>query len=567
MYEKKSYIKSNPNLKEEDPIEKLNITLDKLLFSLKNKETFPSTDIDAEINSLEENEEMDQIQYDEGEDLLNQFENLNNINRNNSNISQEKEKRNKTNNMGDITIILEKIGKIKEENLNCKNEILEFKVLFEQMIQTIIEGAMMKENEVNEKYKKIINKLNKELELYKQKINQIDIDYKKKTNSSLQKFNNIINNNKIEKEQIEKNYKETIDNLEKEKVKLINEQNDKNTKFNKLNNDLLSLEKEKQKMIQENNQMKKEINELNYNLNILNKNNQENIEKITSERDILINQLTQELEKANNQIKEQNKQLIKSKLKIEELDNFKKETKNILKQYEKDKTRLNELEKIFNQFQHLKNENMNTLKDIEKIKNEKMFLNKQNIAQKDLLEKYKNMNNDLNKEKEETKNNIDKLNKEIIELKISKNKLKNESMNMQIKDESAHKLKKMIENLKKQNKELEERNNELIKRLDLKEKTGKINKTLLSKERKPLKFENLHKVNLDSFIFKRMKNKKDKFKMANNIELITNRLYPKVIKTNASKENNEKVIIINKETLQLNNKSLSSSKNKHKKRK
>ena len=567
MYEKKSYIKSNPNLKEEDPIEKLNITLDKLLFSLKNKETFPSTDIDAEINSLEENEEMDQIQYDEGEDLLNQFENLNNINRNNSNISQEKEKRNKTNNMGDITIFLEKIGKIKEENLNCKNEILEYKILFEQMIQTIIEGAMMKENEVNEKYKKVINKLNKELELYKQKINQIDIDYKKKTNSSLQKFNNIINNNKIEKEQIEKNYKETIDNLEKEKVKLINEQNDKNTKFNKLNNDLLSLEKEKQKMIQENNQMKKEINELNYNLNILNKNNQENIEKITSERDILINQLTQELEKANNQIKEQNKQLIKSKLKIEELDNFQKETKNILKQYEKDKTRLNELEKIFNQFQHLKNENMNTLKDIEKIKNEKMFLNKQNIAQKDLLEKYKNMNNDLNKEKEETKNNIDKLNKEIIELRLSKNKLKNESMNMQIKDESAHKLKKMIENLKKQNKELEERNNELIKRLDLKEKTGKINKTLLSKERKPLKFENLHKVNLDSFIFKRMKNKKDKFKMANNIELITNRLYPKVIKTNASKENNEKVIIINKETLQLNNKSLSSSKNKHKKRK
>jgi hypothetical protein len=37
MYENPSYIKSNQNMKEEDPIEKLNISLNQLLFSLKNK--------------------------------------------------------------------------------------------------------------------------------------------------------------------------------------------------------------------------------------------------------------------------------------------------------------------------------------------------------------------------------------------------------------------------------------------------------------------------------------------------------------------------------------------------
>ena len=99
--------------------------------------------------------------------------------------------------------------------------------------------------------------------------------------------------------------------------------------------------------------------------------------------------------------------------------------------------------------------------------------------------------------------NIDKLNKEINELKYTKNKLKIQSHNIKIKDESTNKLRKIIENLKKQNKVLEEKNKELIKRLEIREKTGKVNKMLLGKERRHRKFENLYKINIESFIVKR----------------------------------------------------------------
>ena len=577
MYEKTPYIQQNQNTKEEDPIEKLNTTLNQLLFSLKNKEAFPSTDIEPEINS-EEEEDFEQIKDNEGEELLTQFENLNNINKNNSNISTEKENNKKkiieNNNLRNYRSLLEKIREIKNENLGFKNEIEEYQNIFNEMVKIVVNGVMMKESEMNDKYQNIVNKLLKDLELSKQKINKIDIDYKKRTNYNLQKFNNIINNNKIQKEQIEKNFQESIDNLEQEKNKLIKEKNNlieeqknKNIELNKLNDELISLEKEKQNITQENEKLKAEINELNQNIDIINKNNEENIEKIILEKEEIINQLTQDLEKANTKMINQNKLIEKSKIKIEELEKWKKETKIILKQYEKEKFRLNELEKIFNQFQNLKNENKNTLKDIEKIKNEKIQLNKQNMVQKDLIEKYKNLNNDLNKEKEETKNNIDKLNKEIDELKYSKNKLKSENENIHLKDESTHKLRKIIENLKKQNKELEEKNNELLKRLELKEKTGKINKKLMNREKKPYKFENLQKLNLESFTFKRKKNHKGKFIISNNAKSITSRLYPKNNKTNSSEENKDKIIIINKENLKLNDKNFYSTKNKHIKKK
>ena len=577
MYEKSPYLQQNQNTKEEDPIEKLNTTLNQLLFSLKNKEAFPSTDIEPEINS-EEEENFEQIKDNEGEELLTQFENLNNINKNNSHISNENENNKKkiieNNNLRNYKSVLEKIKEIKNENLGFKNEIKEYQNIFNEMLKIIINGVMMKESEMNAKYKNIVNKLRKDLELSKKKMNKIDIDYKKRTNSNLQKFNNIINNNKIQKEQIEKNFQESIDNLEQEKNKLIEEKNNlieeqknKNNELSKLNDELISLEKGKQNIMQENEKLKTEINELNQNIDIINKNNEENIEKLISEKDQIINQLTQDLEKANSKMINQNKIITQSQLKIEELEKWKKETKIILKQYEKDKSRLNELEKIFSQFQNLKNENKNTLKDIEKIKNEKIQLNKQNMVQKDLIEKYKNLNNDLNKEKEETKNNIDKLNKEIDDLKYSKNKLKSENENNHLKDESTHKLRKIIENLKKQNKELEEKNNELLKRLELKEKTGKINKKLIKREKKPYKFENLQKLNLESFNFKRKKNHKEKFIISNNAKSITSRLYPEINKTNASEENKEKIIIINKESLKLNDKNFSYTKKKHIKKK
>ena len=120
MYENPSYIKPNQNMKEEDPIEKLNISLNQLLFSLKNKEVFSSADIEADLNS--ENEDSEQIQEDEGEDLLNQFENLHNINNNNENSNKKEKNENQ--------IIQENNKKkISNKNIYSKNnrkKILEF---------------------------------------------------------------------------------------------------------------------------------------------------------------------------------------------------------------------------------------------------------------------------------------------------------------------------------------------------------------------------------------------------------------------------------------------------------
>ena len=142
--------------------------------------------------------------------------------------------------------------------------------------------------------------------------------------------------------------------------------------------------------------------------------------------------------------------------------------------------------------------------------------------------------------------------------------MKSENESIHFKEESAHKLRKIIENLKKQNKELEEQNNDLIKRLEVKEKTRKINEILLSKEKIFHKFDNLHKINIESFIFKRKKNEKDKFIISNNVRSITNRLYTKINKTESSINNKKKIIIIKKENHQLNNKNISSLKKKKK---
>jgi len=48
-------------------------------------------------------------------------------------------------------VLLEKIREIKNENLSCKKEINDYYIIFNQMIQVIIEGVIMKETEMNEK--------------------------------------------------------------------------------------------------------------------------------------------------------------------------------------------------------------------------------------------------------------------------------------------------------------------------------------------------------------------------------------------------------------------------------
>ena len=169
MYEKNNFIQTESTKNDEDPLEKLNISLNQLLFSLKNKEPFLSSETDTEIKS--ENEEIN----NEEENLLKQFDNLHNMN-SHVNINFKKKEKNKKN----IKEILGKIKEIKNENNKNKNEMKEFNNIFNQMIKVIIEGTIMKETELKEKYKNIINKIKKELESTKKKMNKNSIDYKKR---------------------------------------------------------------------------------------------------------------------------------------------------------------------------------------------------------------------------------------------------------------------------------------------------------------------------------------------------------------------------------------------------
>ena len=133
-----------------------------------------------------------------------------------------------------------------------------------------------------------------------------------------------------------------------------------------------------------------------------------------------------------------------------------------------------------------------------------------------------------------------------------------------MKEESAHKLRKTIESLKKDKKKLENKNNELTQRLEIKQKTGKVNHIILNREKPYHKFQILSKKNAISFTIKRKKNKKDKFSVSNNIDIITKRLYPKKDKSHSlKKEKDNNIIIIRKENNQLNKKSLSSNKFKN----
>ena len=183
MYEKNNFINPEQNQKEEDPIEKLNISLNQLLVSLKSKEPFLSSETDTEIKSSNEEEISEQLNNNEGDNLLKQFQNLHNINgcaTTNNNTKKINPK--------NIEIILGKIKEMKNANKNMKNEIKEFCTVFNNMIKVIIEGAKLKENEMTEKYLKNINKIKRELELTKKKMNKNSMNYKKNANLNLEKY-------------------------------------------------------------------------------------------------------------------------------------------------------------------------------------------------------------------------------------------------------------------------------------------------------------------------------------------------------------------------------------------
>ena len=175
-----------------------------------------------------------------------------------------------------------------------------------------------------------------------------------------------------------------------------------------------------------------------------------------------------------------------------------KDVKITLKENERIKSKINELEKELKQYKKVNNdiisknklmngENENVNKEIKIIKLEKNQLIKEINLKKELLEQYKKNINDLNKEKEEFFQQIQKLNNEMAELKNKNNRIA--QINSGIKVENVHKLKETIQTIKKEKKKLEEKYNELLKRFELKEKTNKINRNLLGRN-KSVKFEN-----------------------------------------------------------------------------
>ena len=85
---------------------------------------------------------------------------------------------------------------------------------------------------------------------------------------------------------------------------------------------------------------------------------------------------------------------------------------------------------------------------------------------------------------------------------------------------------------------LEEKYKELLQRFEIKEKTSKVNRALLSKEKKIIKFENLHRINCISMTIKKRKQKKsiNIFNLDNSL-LIRNKL-AKNKSLNPSKEKN-----------------------------
>lgn len=265
--------------------------------------------------------------------------------------------------------------------------------------------------------------------------------------------------------------------------------------------------------------------------------------------------------KQNNNI---NNFLIDKKIYKEKIDSNKKT-------HEDNIHKIKELEKKLNEYSSLndemKKENINIKNEIGKIKMEKNQLNKEINLKKELVEKLKQSNIDLNKEKEEFKKHIEKLNQDIIELKTKNNRLnqinKIKSDNSSIPVENIHKLKKTIDSLTKEKNGLEEKYNELLKRIEIKEKTNKVNKALLSKERKITKFENLHRMNSISFTIQRKKKKNKILNLTNN-NLVTNNLNLKNSFNISHKKfgsffsSNKKLNTTYKEN-QLNNKSMSIS--------
>ena len=165
-------------MKEDDPIEKINISLSKFLFSLKNNDIYPSTDIEPDYN-IENNENIQDIQEDE--DLLNEYEHLGYINGNNSNIklsntnlnnnlispkysggnNQMPNDNNNSNRykgklssnkkiyfkskFNNPSILFKKIRELKKENENWRHEVREYQNEFKQIVQIIINGISTKD--------------------------------------------------------------------------------------------------------------------------------------------------------------------------------------------------------------------------------------------------------------------------------------------------------------------------------------------------------------------------------------------------------------------------------------
>jgi len=526
--------------KKYDDIENnLVIPSKELIEKLSKRQSYKSNDNNNKVNSLNRFRSKDKLipyrslsskkefKYTDRK-IFNTIPNEKIINNNNYNID-----------------ILEKIRKIKISNNNNKNDILNFQKNFMKLFQILINSVRQKEAEINKRNQNQIN-------AYKYKINEI-MSKNQNSNISSQKMQNIINQNKIQKDEIINKYEKIIKDLEVANNNLMQDKKMYNERFEelkearvKLNNELILLNKNKDILFQENNKLKERIKQLSGYNNEYGNNDKEQIEKIIIEYESKMKNLKEEINKSQNIINQKNKELEESKKKIDEFQNLMKDVKISLKAHDESQNKINEMDKKLNEYKNvnesLKDENKNIKNEIVKIKSEKIQLAKESNLKKELLEKYKKSISDLNKEKEELKNQIEKNKSEINELKnknsrilqMSKMKVENSGVN----NENIHKLKKNIENLTKEKNALEEKYKELLQRFEIKEKTSKVNRALLSKEKKIIKFENLHRINCISMTIKKRKQKKsiNIFNLDNSL-LIRNKL-AKNKSLNPSKEKN-----------------------------
>ena len=483
----------NNNLKNEIITHKENISkIDNELSLLKNK----FKEKEEQINSLTKEKEILNANY---KVLLDKY------NEQLAQLANTKQK--------------EEITSIAIQNLNLTGDYIKLaNMSTDQLISLIIE---------KDKYLKIIEDLNKELNEKIEKINKEKNSLEEECNKLKLNIVNLEKNNSLSNQE-----KENL-NKDLEKIKI---------EKNNLISDLQKEKTLKENYIKEVETLKEEIKELNYKINILKIDNQKLIDENNSKDEIITkleNNISSmetkinDIEKQNSDLSSKNKELTdKLNIEIEKIKNLDL----------KEKSELDSISKLnlSNEYQFLSNKNKAYLISL--------------IIEKD------NLNQKLHKEKNELINKISDLEKNKIELEknMADFEAKNNTLNNKIKnlDNEINSIKKENENLIKEKTEL---NNLLKEEKKLLEKM-KYSNDLLNKEN--TKIDILTKENKK--LSEEIKNQKDTIdKIKNELlekeknleekENINNNLTKEIDSLNSqynfllNKYNNQNLILQNKE--------------------